>query len=66
MDDVIELGIGNVMKSVIEDFKDKPIHISFDIDSIDPEFAHGTGTLVDGGISYREAHYIMRKLYSTG
>ena len=54
------------MKSLIDKFKDKPIHVSFDIDSIDPEYAHGTGTLVDGGITYREAHYILRKLYSTG
>ena len=54
------------MKSLIDIFKDKPIHVSFDVDSIDPEYAHGTGTLVDGGITYREAHYILRKLYTTG
>jgi arginase len=66
MDEIIEDGIGTVMKKTIDIFKDKPIHISFDVDAIDPAFAHGTGTLVDGGLSYREAHYILRKLCSTG
>jgi len=35
------------------------IHLSFDLDVVDPEDAPGTGTPVDGGISYREAHLAM-------
>ncbi|CAD8113571.1 unnamed protein product [Paramecium sonneborni] len=65
MDEIIELGIGQVMNRILKQFEGKPIHVSFDVDSIDPEFAHGTGTLVDGGISYREAHYLLRKLASS-
>jgi arginase len=53
------------MKNIIGKFKDKPIHISFDVDAIDPEHAHGTGTLVDGGLTSRESHYMLRKLAAT-
>ena len=53
------------MNRILKHFEGKPIHVSFDVDSIDPENAHGTGTLVDGGITYREAHYLLRKLASS-
>lgn len=32
------------------------VHVSFDVDVLDPAFAPGTGTLVPGGMEYREAH----------
>ncbi len=35
------------------------LHISFDMDSIDPNVAPGVGTPVSGGLSYREAHLVM-------
>ncbi len=35
------------------------LHVSFDMDCIDPSFAPGTGTTVPGGITYREAHLAM-------
>ena len=38
------------------------IHVSFDIDSLDPSIAPGVGTPVLGGLTYREAHYIMETL----
>ena len=50
------------MNRILKIFEGKPIHVSFDVDSIDPEFAHGSGTLVDGGITSREVHYLLRKL----
>ena len=34
----------------------KGFHLSFDMDSIDPEIAPGVGTPVPGGLTYREAH----------
>lgn len=34
-------------------------HLSFDMDSVDPQFAPGVGTPVRGGITYREAHLAM-------
>jgi arginase len=35
------------------------LHVSFDLDCIDPSYAPGTGTTVPGGITYREAHLAM-------
>ena len=70
MDDVTELGIGGVMKEVISYFnsdgKDHPIHVSFDIDAVDPAYAPQTGTKARGGLTDREAHFILRKLVKTG
>ena len=42
------------------------IHVSFDIDGIDPDFAPGVRTPSPGGISYREAHLAMEMLADTG
>ena len=42
------------------------IHISFDLDVIDPEEAPGVGTPVIGGITYREAHLAMELLADSG
>ena len=62
MDDNIEQGIGTIMREVIKWVGDRPVHISFDIDSIDAMFAPGTGIQNMGGFTYREAEYIARKL----
>lgn len=42
------------------------IHVSFDLDVIDPEEAPGVGTPVVGGITYREAHLAMEILADSG
>jgi arginase len=42
------------------------LHVSFDMDSIDPRFAPGTGTPVEGGLTWREAHLAMEMLSDTG
>lgn len=42
------------------------LHVSFDVDSLDPDIAPGGGTLVPGGLSYREAHLIMAMLHDSG
>jgi len=42
------------------------IHVSFDLDVIDPEEAPGVGTPVPGGITYREAHLAMELLADSG
>jgi arginase len=41
-------------------------HLSFDLDSLDPTIAPGTGTPVRGGIGYREAHLLMELVADTG
>lgn len=42
------------------------LHVSFDIDVIDPRFAPGTGTALEGGFTYREAHLAMEMIAETG
>ena len=42
------------------------LHLSFDIDACDPAIAPGTGTVVPGGLTYREAHYLCEAVASCG
>lgn len=42
------------------------LHISFDLDAIEPSIAPGVGTPVEGGLTYREAHLIMEMLHESG
>ena len=69
MTDVDRLGIAAVMEQILEKLSPggcRPIHLSFDVDGIDPAFAPGTGTRAKGGLSYREARYICTRLAETG
>ena len=55
MYDIDRFGIGAVMeKCLLHLNKHDNIHLSFDIDAIDPFFAPHTGTAVTGGLTYRE------------
>ncbi len=68
MTEVDRYGIGGVMDRALDIlFKNgkRPLHLSYDIDSIDPHFAPSTGTRVRGGLNYREAHYIAESLAET-
>jgi arginase len=42
------------------------LHVSFDLDFLDPSVAPGTGTVVPGGATYREAHLVMEMLCDSG
>ena len=42
------------------------VHVSFDMDVVDPEVAPGVGTPVRGGLSYREAHLVMEMIAESG
>jgi arginase len=42
------------------------LHVSLDLDAVDPMFAPGVGTPVPGGLSYREAHLALELLAETG
>merc|ERR1719498_271851 len=69
MQDVDRHGIAGVLDmalSRIDPYRNRPLHCTFDIDSIDPIAAPGTGTLARGGLSYREAHYICEEMAATG
>ena len=68
MRDIDERGMRTVMEEAITRASTGTagIHVSFDIDGIDPDFAPGVGTPSPGGISYREAHLAMEMLADTG
>ena len=42
------------------------LHVSLDVDFLDPTIAPGVGTAVPGGATYREAHLVMELLYEFG
>ena len=42
------------------------VHVSLDLDALDPEIAPGVGTPVRGGLSYREAHLAMELVAESG
>eukprot|EP01038_Epipyxis_sp_PR26KG_P006501 gene6501-8936_t len=67
MYEVDKYGIGKVMDMCMEYLSDKEhIHLSFDIDALDPFFAPHTGTAVTGGLTYREGVYICEVLSESG
>lgn len=68
MSDVDKLGIHRIINRVLKQFKEKVdhIHVSFDLDSVEPEIAPGVGTPVPGGLSYREAHLLMESIAECG
>ncbi|WP_028829817.1 arginase [Proteocatella sphenisci] len=61
MYEIDDMGIKKVMEEAIKIAGDGTdgIHVSFDLDVLDPEVAPGTGTTVPGGMGYREAHYAL-------
>lgn len=64
MRDIDERGMRDVVDEAIALASDGTdgIHVSFDLDVVDPEDAPGTGTPVWGGITFREAHLAMEML----
>ena len=62
--DIEKMGIVNVMDNALKTISNKCdlIHVSFDVDVLDPLIAPGTGILSRGGLSYREISYIMETL----
>ena len=63
-----EFGVGVLIRRVIEKVKARRgvLHVSFDIDFLDPAVAPGVGTTVPGGATYREAHLVMELLHDSG
>jgi len=68
MAEIDTLGIAQVMQEAIEIAGQgtKGIHLSLDLDALDPMFAPGVGTPVNGGFTYREGHLAMELLASSG
>ena len=68
MSDVDRNGIHRIMKKALARVTDGTdyVHVSFDLDAVDPTVAPGVGTPVKGGLDYREAHLIMELLHDSG
>ena len=62
-----ELGMREVMRRALADLgPNDHLHVSFDVDFLDPDIAPGTGTPVRGGPNYREAQLCMEMMADTG
>ena len=61
MRDVDQLGMSEVARQAlaIVNRATAGFHVSFDVDGCDPEVMPGSGTLVPGGVNYREAHLLL-------
>ncbi|HCF84199.1 MAG TPA: arginase, partial [Ktedonobacter sp.] len=68
MSEIDQLGISEVMRQALTiagDHNDG-IHLSLDMDALDPKEAPGVGTPVRGGLTYREAHLAMELIADSG
>ena len=62
-----EVGMKRVMEEALEGIGDDThLHVSFDVDVLDPTIAPGTGTRVPGGLAYREAQLVMEMIADAG
>ncbi len=62
-----EVGIKRAIEEALEGVDDDThLHVSFDVDFLDPSIAPGVGTTVPGGPNYREAQLVMEMIADTG
>lgn len=68
MSDIDRRGIGPILAEVLAGLVRRTggIHLSVDMDGLDPELVPGVGTPVLGGLSYREAHLLCEMVAETG
>jgi arginase len=67
MSEVDRLGMERVVGEALEYLSGEAfLHVSFDLDAVDPMFAPGVGTPVRGGLSYREAHLALELVAELG
>ncbi|AEE17839.1 arginase [Treponema brennaborense] len=68
MSDIDRLGFSAILQKVTSFFKSRVdvVHVSFDMDVIDPMFAPGVGIPLPGGLNYREALLLMEEMAATG
>src|ERR687893_259903 len=60
MKEIDAYGIARVVRRALGDLSHlERVHLSFDLDVVDPDVAPGVGTPVRGGLTYREAHLVM-------
>lgn len=66
--DIKTKGVENVMEELKNSIREKNInniHLSYDIDCLDPEYVPGTGTPVNDGLSFIESKKILESIFST-
>ncbi len=62
-----EIGMKRVMEEALEGVgADTHLHVSFDVDFLDPDIAPGVGTTIPGGPNYREAQLVMEMIADNG
>jgi len=62
-----EAGMKHTMQAALQGVDaDTHLHVSFDVDFLDPSIAPGVGTTVPGGVNYREAQLVMEMIADTG
>lgn len=68
MRDIDERGMSDVIHEAIHIATRNAagLHVSFDVDALDPSLAPGVGTPVSGGLTYREAHLLMEHIADSG
>lgn len=66
--DIDERGWAVIMREIVEELVDQVdgVHVSFDLDGVDPDYAPGVSTPVMGGLSLREAHLALEMIADTG
>ncbi|MBV9121378.1 MAG: arginase family protein, partial [Chloroflexi bacterium] len=62
MSEIDQLGVKGAIEQAIDLLRGAPIHVSIDMDAMDPLQAPGVGTPWPGGLTYREAHLAMELL----
>jgi arginase len=67
MSEIDRIGIEHVLREALDRISGAPfVHVSLDLDVLDPEVAPGVGTPVRGGLTYREAHLALELVAESG
>jgi arginase len=67
MSEIDRSGVESCMRAALAHARGAAfLHVSLDLDVVDPDYAPGVGTPVRGGLSYREAHLAMEVLAESG
>jgi arginase len=67
MSDLDKLGVERVLREALSFLSgSRFVHVSLDLDAVDPDSAPGVGTPVRGGLSYREAHFVLELVAESG
>jgi arginase len=67
MSDIDHHGLATIVDAAVAAVKDvSGIHVSFDIDVIDPDVAPGVSTKAPGGLNYRESHFALELIAESG